>query len=116
MDQSIYMYKKSQQKYPLYSCKVWKKKNCDYYLNLLNYLRHFLLLASNVKNQVTTLSSFPTFNFIIAKIWNNFCYVFVQMSGKYKKCLAHIGTPANVQNNYLNWSGSGFNKTIPEKG
>ena len=47
--------------------------------------------------------SFPTFNFILAKIRksirSNFCYVFVQMSGKYRKYLAHIGTPANVQNN-----------------
>ena len=46
--------------------------------------------------------SFPTFNFILAKIQksirSNFCYVFVQMSGKYRKYLAHVGTPANVQN------------------
>ena len=49
------------------------------------------------------MTFFCTFNFILAKIRksirNNFCYVFVQMSGKYKKYLTHIGTPANVQNN-----------------
>ena len=59
--------------------------------------------------------SFRTFNFILAKtqksIPNNFCYVFVKISGKYKKYLAHMDTLANAQNNYLKLSGFGFNET-----
>ena len=50
-----------------------------------------------------------TFIFILAytqkSIQNNFYDEFIQFSGKYKKYLAHIGIPANVQNNYIKLSG-----------
>ena len=65
-----------------------------------------------------TLSN--TFSFTLTKtksIRNDFYEVFVQISGKDKKYLANIGTPANVQNNYIKLSGFGFNKTkFPHRG
>ena len=32
-------------------------------------------------------------------------------SSKFRKYLAHVGTPANAQNNYIKLSGFGFNNT-----
>ena len=55
------------------------------------------------------------FSFILAKTQkstrNNNYYALLQISGKYKKYLAHTTNPENVQINYIKLSGFGFNET-----